>query len=268
MNMDDFWRSLGLNPGSSPEQIKKAYRALVVKHHPDKPDGDAEKFREVHHAYKMLTDPSYSYQNTPKEHPVRINTSISIEQAVFGTIIKHTLTKNNYATPEYGTNVEAKAVNKVIELIDTIPPKSLNFPFTITRSQVDLGDRKAVVMIVYNLTEHPYYKVTQGRILVDVELTAIQALKGTKLEVQTLFGIKTLRIPAGTVPEDTFFIKDHGHLDPLIVRIAGIKYPRKAEMKASPEYHPLGVNWESEEETDRQEQEELDRIFNSLGGKL
>lgn len=54
----DYWKILGLNEGSSLEDIKKAYHALVKKYHPDhNPSADApKKFREVQKAYEFLKD--------------------------------------------------------------------------------------------------------------------------------------------------------------------------------------------------------------------
>ena len=48
------FETLGLQPGASDEEIKKAYRKLAMKHHPDK-GGDAEKFKEISSAYQELT---------------------------------------------------------------------------------------------------------------------------------------------------------------------------------------------------------------------
>ena len=266
MDMNEFWRSLGLNPGASPEDVKKQYRALARKYHPDKPGGDPAKFREIHHAYKMLTDSSYSYQNTPKEYPINLQMGLTIEQAVFGARIIHSISRQVYGTPnEQGCIVTP---HDPVQFEDAIPPGTLRLPHTISRSNVNLGNKKASVIVSYHLIEHPYYKVTSdGKILVNIELTAAEAMKGAKIEVQTLFGIKPLRIPAGTVPDDLFTIKKHGHLDPLLVRIAGIKYPRKGELQNNPAYAHLGINWSHEDELDRKEQEELDHLFNNLGGK-
>ncbi len=55
----DFYDVLGINKGSSSEQIKAAYRKLAVKHHPDKNPGDKtseEKFKEASEAYHILSD--------------------------------------------------------------------------------------------------------------------------------------------------------------------------------------------------------------------
>ena len=56
----DYYEVLGLNKGADETSIKKAYRTLAKKYHPDMNPGNAEaeqKFKEVNEAYSVLSDP-------------------------------------------------------------------------------------------------------------------------------------------------------------------------------------------------------------------
>ena len=117
MRTDDYYAILNVRRDASEDEIRKAYRELARKHHPDKNPGDATaaaKFRQVKTAYDVLrdarqrgpydsrnpaqngTDLEYtleaSLQNTTADEPV------SIEQVTFkveGRTIKLTLNKGD-----------------------------------------------------------------------------------------------------------------------------------------------------------------------------
>ena len=73
--MMDPYKVLGVAPGASEEEIKKAHRTLAKKYHPDLNPGDkaaAEKMNEINAAYDILTKPgaeryrqAYTYTEEP-----------------------------------------------------------------------------------------------------------------------------------------------------------------------------------------------------------
>src|SRR6266496_2958032 len=56
MNKRDYYEILGVSKSASADEIKKAFRKLAVKYHPDKDGGDEAKFKEVNEAYEVLKD--------------------------------------------------------------------------------------------------------------------------------------------------------------------------------------------------------------------
>ena len=53
---DDHYKTLGVTQNATQEEIKKAYRKLASKHHPDK-GGDEEEFKKINEAYSVVGDP-------------------------------------------------------------------------------------------------------------------------------------------------------------------------------------------------------------------
>jgi molecular chaperone DnaJ len=54
-NKRDYYEVLGVSKSATQDEIKKAFRNLAMKHHPDR-GGDAEKFKEINEAYQVLSD--------------------------------------------------------------------------------------------------------------------------------------------------------------------------------------------------------------------
>jgi molecular chaperone DnaJ len=54
--MNDYYTILGLEKGASRDEVKKAFRKLAAKYHPDKKTGDEDKYKEITEAYAVLGD--------------------------------------------------------------------------------------------------------------------------------------------------------------------------------------------------------------------
>lgn len=71
--MKDYYYFLGISQDASEEDIKKAYRKLSLKYHPDKNENDvffADRFREIQEAYEILSDPGkrHTYDQNLESH--------------------------------------------------------------------------------------------------------------------------------------------------------------------------------------------------------
>lgn len=63
------YQALGIQPTATPDEIKRAYRKLAAKHHPDKATGDHERMARITVAYEVLSDPERraNYDATGKD---------------------------------------------------------------------------------------------------------------------------------------------------------------------------------------------------------
>jgi curved DNA-binding protein len=60
MTYRDYYKDLGISKGASASDVKKAFRKLAIKYHPDKSGGDKraeEKFKDINEAHEVLSDP-------------------------------------------------------------------------------------------------------------------------------------------------------------------------------------------------------------------
>ncbi len=94
-SMADFYKTLGVDPTASKDQIKAAYRKLASIHHPDK-GGDTAKFQEIQAAYDALTgnrlQPQQQSHSTHRWHHYNsdyvTHAHITVEQAINGAELK------------------------------------------------------------------------------------------------------------------------------------------------------------------------------------
>jgi molecular chaperone DnaJ len=148
--------TLGLKKGASQDEIKKAYRKLAAKYHPDKNPGDAsseEKFKEVQNAYDTLSDPekrkSYDQFGTangrpgfdPRDFNFRGGGNFRVEDLgdlgdLFGGLFGRGGTRTRRPQPERGSDIEA-VVNLSFE--DSLRGLETKIPVEVTTACRECG---------------------------------------------------------------------------------------------------------------------------------
>ena len=74
MAKQDYYEALGVERGASAEQIKKAFRNLAMKYHPDRNSGDRtaeHRFKELNEAYDVLKDDQKRAASCPRPRAPR-----------------------------------------------------------------------------------------------------------------------------------------------------------------------------------------------------
>lgn len=100
---------LGLQPGSSKDDIKRSFKKLAVTMHPDK-GGDPDKFKEIVNAYEVLSDDNQRQQydmfgdDGPQEHRFNFNPMADLFQQFFN----HPMQQRHTQTTTYTVQISLK----------------------------------------------------------------------------------------------------------------------------------------------------------------
>ncbi len=119
--MKDYYNILGVERGCSQEDIKKAYRKLAIKYHPDKnPDGDS-KFKEIAEAYGVLGDQE---KRASYDRGGSAGSTFEDLRDMFGGF-----GADDIFTQNWGINLDI-VVNQKIELKDILSGKTIEVVYT------------------------------------------------------------------------------------------------------------------------------------------
>jgi molecular chaperone DnaJ len=151
-----LYDTLGLKKGASQDEIKKAYRKLAAKYHPDKNPGDAsaeERFKEVQNAYDTLSDPdkrkAYDQFGTTNGRPgfdpgdfnFRRGGNFTVSDLgdlgdLFGGLFGRGGTRTQRPQPEHGADIEA-VINLSFE--DSLRGLETKIPVDVTTACRECG---------------------------------------------------------------------------------------------------------------------------------
>jgi curved DNA-binding protein len=238
----DYYATLGLQRNASDADIKKAYRSMAMKYHPDR-GGDEKKFKEISQAYEYLSDPqkkqiidlggdpnaqsgSGGFGQSPFEfhfntgnmndifgnfgfggfgrQPQRRNRSLNIN-------VEITL-EDVLSGKDFTAEVSIPGKNKMINI--QIPPgiehgQQIRYEGMGDDSIAGLRPGDLLVNIV--VREHSRYRREGTSLIIDREVTVWDALLGASIDIQTLDN-KTLsiKLPPGTQPDTVLSCKGEG----------------------------------------------------------
>lgn len=221
--MSDYYEVLGVKKDASKDDIKKAYRKLAQKYHPDRnPDDDAKaKFQEISKAYQTLSDEQKraAYDN-PAPEGFQFRTS-NMGGGGMDDMIR-SMMEEMMGRRTYGSRQQYQMANVSITLEEaftgttrTLNGNAFNIPagarngMQLMLKDPQIGD----IIIVINIARHAKFKVSQDDLLTAVQIDAVEAMLGVECNLTNIDGkIIKVKIPAGI---------QHGKL----VRVAGKGMP-------------------------------------------
>ncbi len=271
--MADYYKTLGVEKGSTADEIKKAYRKLALKFHPDRNKGDKkaeEKFKEISEAYAVLSeddkrkqydqfgDQKFHQQYTqeeifrntdfsqifrefnmggfesifgrmfggggaprgfgggpegfegfqpgmgggrggvPKGQDIEYPITISFHEAFGGGERQISFRLSDGSTRQLKVKIPKGAKNGA-KL--RVPGKGVESPY---------GGEPGDLLIVINVAPHPQFVRNGNDIEAKVPLKISEALLGAAREVETMDGVKKVKIPPGMKPGTHIRLKGLG----------------------------------------------------------
>ena len=197
----NFYDVLGVKKNASQDEIKKAYRELCKKYHPDKHGGDDTKIKEVNEAYATIGDPEkrkqYDVQSTmggfggfnfnfhQMASDIQIAITISLEDAYFGC--KHPMQINGVI---YAVDVPKGITNGKMLKIEGLGNAGYNM-----YGKMSKGD--LIVKVNVQNTDKLYLN-QNGLLEMVCGVDWIDAILGSEIEVRVFDRMVKVRVPKYT----------------------------------------------------------------------
>lgn len=241
MQQQDYYKVLGISKDATTDEIKKAYRQLASKYHPDKiagPDGSTAKtlaeakFKEVKEAYECLSDADSRYHHdvTSQSKHYSGGSHNDYYDDMFKSRSRATPGAGSRATREEFTDLfkdffnsksdsykdEFQSAFRQSEDVksnkEKVIPISLSDAYTGKTIRIDSqstivvpkgvrsGTKFYSNMLLYRIDVLPHdkFKRSNDDLLVDVTISAIEAMIGTEAILEHLDSVKLqFTIPAG-----------------------------------------------------------------------
>ena len=253
MAQRDYYEALGVNRDASPDEIKKAYRKLAVKYHPDKNPGNTaaeEKFKEASNAYEVLSDPKkrqiYNQRGHAGVNDMGFHGFTNMEDIFsnFGDIFGRTVfgsfgdvfgdAFNRQAPGRQATQAADIRVKLTVSFVEAVygAEKQVNVqgkniaikvPAGIKDGQTlrlqgqggrSLGGQiPGSLLVTVSVESHPDFKREGLDIITQVSVPFTLATLGGKTRVPTLTGQINVTIPQGTQPGAQLRLRGQGIID-------------------------------------------------------
>jgi len=204
--MSNLYDVLGVTKDADQATIKKAYKKLAQKYHPDRYVGDdaATKFQEINSAYQTLSDPNKreAYDNPPPEGYTNQRTYSSHEEMLQAAMDE--LLRQRGGGFNRGKRYPMANVSITLEEAFTGTTRTLTSDGNVTTINIPAGVRSGNqlmvdgIIIIVNVARHHKFQRSHDDLATAVQINAIEAMVGIECCLTNIDG-KTIKvkIPAG-----------------------------------------------------------------------
>ncbi len=247
MEYKDYYKIMGLDSNATPEELKRAYRKLARKFHPDvsKETNAEQKFKELGEAYETLKDPAkrdmydkYGAQwkqqgsQPPPSHAHAQQPSHSDFEDFINSMFRQREAQEASFHQQQNLDIHAKlsisledsfnGAEKVIQLPTAggdVRSVKVKIPQGITpHQQIRLkGQAKQLasghagdLYIEILINPHPFFRLENKNIFLNLPVSPWEATLGSTVSVPTLAGLVKLKIPPNSQNNSQLRLKGRG----------------------------------------------------------
>jgi curved DNA-binding protein len=240
----DYYSTLGVNKGANAEEIKKAYRGLAMKHHPDR-GGDSAQFQKIQEAYATLSDDQkrqeydFSQQN-PGGHQFHFHTGNNPFNDVFGNMFGGGGFGGPFGFRQGRPQNPTVAITVEITLEEAFAGKTLDAEIQLSNGRKKLinveipagvdnnsqiryqamgednipGIPPGDLIINIRVRPHSIFQRENNNLIFEKSLSVWDAMLGTDISFYTLDGRQlSVTVPPGSQPETMMMCKNEGMKD-------------------------------------------------------
>lgn len=244
----DYYKILGIEKGASQEEIKKAFRKLAMKHHPDK-GGNETKFKEINEAYTVLSDEKkraqydqfgnadfaggfrnssqgfggFDFSGFSNGQGAEFDIGDIFSQFFGGGFRRQRKGSNIRVDIDLDFKESVLGVKKKVSFFKNRSDKKTELELKIPAG-VDDGETLSVrgegepmeggqpgdLYVVIHVKPHSKIKKQGIHLVQHLNISVSEAILGTKKEIETIDGKLKIKIPAGSNTGDVLNVRGEG----------------------------------------------------------
>jgi len=214
------------------------------------------------HAYKMVTDPSYRRESTKKDKRnnlhIKVTMPVSFEDRFFG---KQVVLSYNQMEVNLALDPVLKEHQDIITVKLDLPigcPD--NHEMRFSGKGLKCGQIVGDLIVLIAAAPHPRFKMQGLDVFTEDRVPLETMLKGGEAQVQTMYGLKTVWVPAGSKPGDKIKIKNCG-VNYMGFHVAELEpiFPTQDQLK-NETWKGLDINWEGGKDPDQEFEDAFKKI--------
>ena len=215
----DYYNTLGVPASATAAEIKKAYKSLAMKHHPDK-GGDESTFQKINEAYGILRDPDQRRRHDAGPGPAGMfNSPFSNTESAFNDLFNRSRARARLSCwIELEDLVDGEV--KILQLqtragvsnIEISIPPGIDDGDTV--SYPGLAPDGSDVIISFRIRQHRTFVRNGINLVAPLQVSVWDLILGTTATITNLKGTEIkITVPPSTQPGTYLRIKGHGLLN-------------------------------------------------------